>query len=405
MNQAARRAIALVLLGGYGAAQTTWYVNELAAAPFEGTLTQPFKSIEQAIAASGTVTGDTLLALPGVYGSFSVGSKGLKIRSTDGPLVTAIQPGADFRTVRLTALAGADLEGFTVYAKPGGRAVTGASSIVRQCILLGQPGAEIGFLQDVNCGATDSSVERCLIAGFEHGVVRNVYCDVVARNSILDGNTYDLETGARYCVYGALGFNGWAADSLQVNPQLVDFAGHDFHLLAGSPCIDAGDPNSPLDPDGSRADIGPFPYDASYQPYTTYCTAKVNSLGCTPSIHALNTGSVTSTRPFWIQCSNQINQRSGLMSYGFAPQATPYQGGFKCIASPTRRSGVLNSGGNAGAPDCSGLFAVDFNQTIRAGLDPALALGQEVYCQFWARDPAASFANNRSDALRFRVAP
>ncbi len=93
------------------------------------------------------------------------------------------------------------------------------------------------------------------------------------------------------------------------------------------------------------------------------------------------------------------------MSYGFAPLATPYQGGFKCVASPTRRSGVLNSGGNSGAPDCSGVFLLDFNPTIRAGLDPELLLGQEVHCQFWARDPAASFGSSRSNAIRFKVAP
>ncbi len=32
----------------------------------------------------------------------------------------------------------------------------------------------------------------------------------------------------------------------------------DFHLQAGSPCIDTGDPNSPPDPDGTPADMGAF---------------------------------------------------------------------------------------------------------------------------------------------------
>lgn len=41
------------------------------------------------------------------------------------------------------------------------------------------------------------------------------------------------------------------ADPLFVNPESGD-----YHLQANSPCIDAGDPNSPLDPDGTRADIG-----------------------------------------------------------------------------------------------------------------------------------------------------
>jgi predicted outer membrane repeat protein len=45
-------------------------------------------------------------------------------------------------------------------------------------------------------------------------------------------------------------------DPLFVNPVLGD-----YHLQWGSPCIDAGDPNSPLDPDGTVADIGAFYYD------------------------------------------------------------------------------------------------------------------------------------------------
>jgi hypothetical protein len=40
------------------------------------------------------------------------------------------------------------------------------------------------------------------------------------------------------------------------NPQLNE----DFTLHSTSPCIDAGDPNSPLDPDGTRADMGAYPF-------------------------------------------------------------------------------------------------------------------------------------------------
>lgn len=44
------------------------------------------------------------------------------------------------------------------------------------------------------------------------------------------------------------------------NPQFADTANNNFNLLATSPCIDTGDPSSPLDPDGTRADMGALYY-------------------------------------------------------------------------------------------------------------------------------------------------
>jgi len=43
------------------------------------------------------------------------------------------------------------------------------------------------------------------------------------------------------------------ADPIFVGPEMDD-----FHLRWRSPCIDAGDPDFPLDPDGTRSDIGAF---------------------------------------------------------------------------------------------------------------------------------------------------
>jgi len=44
------------------------------------------------------------------------------------------------------------------------------------------------------------------------------------------------------------------------DPQFVSIDSLDFHLTEDSPCIDAGDPDSPRDPDGTRADMGAYYY-------------------------------------------------------------------------------------------------------------------------------------------------
>jgi hypothetical protein len=45
------------------------------------------------------------------------------------------------------------------------------------------------------------------------------------------------------------------------NPRFLNSDAGDFHLEANSPCIDAGDPSLPRDPDGTVADIGAFYFD------------------------------------------------------------------------------------------------------------------------------------------------
>jgi len=161
--------------------------------------------------------------------------------------------------------------------------------------------------------------------------------------------------------------------------------GHDFHLRAGSPCIDAGDPSSPLDPDGSPADIGVFPFDAGWcVGPVTYCTAKTNSLGCVPAIAAGGAPSL-SAGPLVVSASQVLNNKAGLLFWGVAPQASPFQGGLKCVATPIVRTPVQTSDGNPPPDDCSGTYSFTFDAAYLSL--QGLAAGQELHAQFWSRDP------------------
>ncbi|MBM3239033.1 T9SS type A sorting domain-containing protein [Candidatus Poribacteria bacterium] len=71
---------------------------------------------------------------------------------------------------------------------------------------------------------------------------------------------YESTPTVTYCdVQG--GYTG--TGNINADPLFVDPSSGDYHLQPGSPCIDAGDPNSPKDPDGTRADMGAFYFDQS----------------------------------------------------------------------------------------------------------------------------------------------
>ena len=179
-----------------------------------------------------------------------------------------------------------------------------------------------------------------------------------------------------------------------------------MHLRPGSPAIDAGNPLSPLDPDGTRRDIGALAFDPGYAPDPlVYCTSTTNSQGRVPAIAVAGGAGSSSAAPCFVTCVGNLNQRTGLLFYGFAPNALAYQGGWPCVQAPSRRTALQDSGGNVGPDDCSGAFPLDLDARIQGGDDPALVPGISVYAQCCSRDPGASFTTHRSDAARIAIAP
>jgi hypothetical protein len=138
-----------------------------------------------------------------------------------------------------------------------------------------------------------------------------------------------------------------------------------------------------------------------------YCAAKVNSQGCAPRIEGVGTPSLSSGLPYWVTAVRIINQKNGLLFYGFAPNNVPFQDATLCVAPPTVRTTMQSSGGLVGPEDCTGTFQLDMNAWARSGADARLVPGADVHCQYWYRDPALVGPNKTglSDALRFTYAP
>ena len=83
-------------------------------------------------------------------------------------------------------------------------------------------------------------------------------------NDIVYGNaaaTYPEFYGTMNLTYSCSSEAIWGIGNIVDNPEFINPGLDDFHLLAISPCIDTGDPNSPLDPDGTRADMGALYFD------------------------------------------------------------------------------------------------------------------------------------------------
>lgn len=89
-------------------------------------------------------------------------------------------------------------------------------------------------------------------------------------NTIIYGNTApqypEIYEGYFLFTYSCCSTAITGTGNITSNPLFVDPVQSDYHLQAGSPCIDTGSPTWPLDPDSTRADMGALYYDQSVPP-------------------------------------------------------------------------------------------------------------------------------------------
>jgi hypothetical protein len=87
--------------------------------------------------------------------------------------------------------------------------------------------------------------------------------NIIFFNSSGDNTQYGNEQGGggSSLNYSCISQSMSGTGNITADPMFVSVTDNDYHLQSGSPCIDSGDPASPSDPDGTRADIGAFYYD------------------------------------------------------------------------------------------------------------------------------------------------
>jgi hypothetical protein len=404
--------LALAACAALGHGQTDWYVDVHATPPGTGTQSDPYTSIQYALNQPTTEDGDTIWVAPGDYVNDSVqvpNHLDIKVRCPGGPLVTRLVPPPGlFAVFTYGDLSSIRLEGLHV------RTATSAAEIsigrLDRCILehTGTYSSSSFAIRNI----TSVRLENCTISGFGKAIIEfglGVSGDHY-RNTLFYGNGQDMLSpngyaSTQYCSYQAGQPYQPVGNIVGQDPQIWNLAGSDFHLAPLSHCIDAGDPTT-LDPDGTRADIGAIPYDATYAATpTTYCTPKVNSLGCEPLVSWSGAPSATGADDFVLIAQPVINQKPGKFIWGTAPTAGHFLGGTLCVSPPFVRGPVISSGGSASGSDCSGSYAWHFSQTYMAsqGLQP----GTIVYAQAWGRDPgfAEPLNSQLSDAIVFQILP
>ncbi|MCK6448712.1 MAG: hypothetical protein L6Q99_20145 [Planctomycetes bacterium] len=139
-------------------------------------------------------------------------------------------------------------------------------------------------------------------------------------------------------------------------------------------------------------------------PPVVYCTAKVNSLGCTPAIALSAAPSMSAGSGATLTTVNVIGVKFGLYFHSVVgANAGSFHGGTLCAKPPLKRHSVLASGGTGGV--CDGVFTEDFDAYLASGADPALGAGVQVWLQNWSRDPGDPFTDSLSDAVTAVICP
>ncbi len=119
-------------------------------------------------------------------------------------------------------------------------------TLVNNTIVLNSTNGTGGGICTMETGSTFSGVNNI--------IVFNTSGDNTQYGTMFGG-------GASSLTYSCISQDMPGIGNINDTPMFVNATEDDYHLTYGSPCIDAGDPASPPDPDGTRADMGALFFD------------------------------------------------------------------------------------------------------------------------------------------------
>jgi len=226
------------------------------------------------------------------------------------------------------------IEGNTAGEDGGGVYFETSIPTIENCTISGNSAQAHGA--GIWCRNTVPTIVNTIVEGSRLGsavLIQNslytavTYCDFYDN---LEGDFYgDLPEGLG--VVTTLNANGDSCDifhNIFLDPEFVDPLVGNYHLLATSPCIDAGDPTSPLDPDSTIADIGAFYFDQTMMvPQQLGFWQPTQSGILTNYPNPFNTStlinySLTNASQVELTISNILGQRIAILVSGIQPAGT-----------------------------------------------------------------------------------
>ena len=109
-------------------------------------------------------------------------------------------------------------------------------------------------------GYSQFIINSCILygnTGYQLGIFGSESEGTISYSDIEEGQSGVTDNGSGNSTPNIL---NWLEGNIDADPLFFDQANGVYSLTKDSPCIDAGDPNSPLDPDGTIADMGAYFY-------------------------------------------------------------------------------------------------------------------------------------------------